>query len=743
MAPPQTTRDHGDSLNTDIRSLLPPRGRLLRGFWISLGLWVVFFVLTAYATAATLLDRIGKTDAMQAASAEMAQGRIASEIAAFVLMQVALHVFFAGLTWALACASAVVSEDLRQKLGRLVVGWFSVLAGAAIAFNALWYPRTLIGAYYHDFMELAVGPWFLGQVIYWGALAGGLAVLAAAAIKVLRRTGAPARRRALGAAAVVLVAVAAGFAMPATRPGHSADAGAPRPNVIILGIDSLRLDQLARFGGQGSTPNLDRFLATADLFPDTTTPAARTYPSWSSILTSRSPNITGARFNLANRAAVRISPTIGDVLRQAGYRTIYSTDEVRFANIDESYGFDQVVTPRIGASDFILGSYNEFPLASMVINTPIARWMFPFSYGNRGAATMYHPGTFVDRIRREVSFDEPTLFISHLTAAHWPYYTGETPLAVRFGSPDDPRSAYRDGLRTADTMFHEILAVLEQKGALRNALVIVLSDHGEAFGLRSDSFFDARFEVDGLRAPLKMLDMGHGQSVLSKSQYQILLTFRTFGTETRLGTEGRSIAYPATTEDIAPTILEFLGIGGDPLASTGSSLLPYLSGGKAVSAQDDARIRFTETDLSVLPAPGGRVDEEGTARKNALFFEVNPANGRLQMRRQLEPIAKGYKERAAYTRDMLLAAIPAGPYAHQYLLVDFANSHGRLLMARPTADDPTAQRLWDALEQHFPGELHTPVSITMADWPRIADEWKYYTEEGVEAAAHPGKAKAD
>ena len=42
---------------------------------------------------------------------------------------------------------------------------------------------------------------------------------------------------------------------------------------------------------------------------------------------------------------------------------------------------------------------------------------------------------FVDRIRREVSFDRPTLFISHLTAAHWPYYTADIPFGVPFSTP--------------------------------------------------------------------------------------------------------------------------------------------------------------------------------------------------------------------------------------------------------------------------------------------------------------------
>jgi arylsulfatase A-like enzyme len=510
-------------------------------------------------------------------------------------------------------------------------------------------------------------------------------------------------------------------------------ANSDRPNVIILGIDSLRLEQLRRFGGSGATPNLDRFLATADLFPDTTTPAARTYPSWSAILTSRAPNVTGARFNLANRSEVKITPTVGDVLRKAGYRTVYSTDEVRFANFDETYGFDQVVTPRIGASDFILGSYNEFPLASMVVNTPIARWMFPFSYGNRGAATMYHPETFVDRIRREVSFDQPTLFISHLTAAHWPYFTGDIPFGVPISTPDDPNSMYRTGLRTADRMFGELLQILEAKGALRNALVIVLSDHGEAFGMPSDSFFDHEFVVDGLRAPLQMVDRGHGQSVLSKSQYHLLLSFKTFGTPVALGVAARGIPFPATAEDVSPTILDFLGIKGDPLASTGRSLLPFLEGDGTIDESDRSRIRFTETDLAVLPAPGGRVDEVGTARKNALFFEVDPKSGRLQMRHRLVPIAKGYKERAAFTKDMLLAAMPAGPHATQYLLLDFNKFHGNLLMARPTDNEPDAQRLWDALEDHFHGELREPVAVTPEDWPRITKEWKYFTAE----STHP------
>ena len=708
--------------------LLPPRNRRMRGLAIAAALWIFFMMATAYTSAATLLDRVASTDVMRAASGGAWTGKIAWEVIAFVATQVLLHLAFAGLTWLLACATAVVSHTARIKFGRIVVGWFCVLAGASIVYNALWYPRTLIGAYYHNAVAMPVGPFTAGQIAYVAAFVLCGLVLGVAASRLFRRSDHVIRRRSvLAVSAAALIAVGS-LLWSANHSGIAAAAGSARPNIIILGIDSLRLEQLRRFGGTGVTPNLDSFLAKADLFSDTTTPAARTFSSWIAILTGRAPTVTGARFNLAERSSVSANPTIADVVRQAGYRTVYSTDEVRFANIDESYGFDQVVTPRIGASDFLIGTYNELPLASLVINTRIGKWLFPFSYANRGVATMFQPETFVERLDREVSFDKPTLFISHLTASHWPYYTADTPFGVSKPVSDEDRPLYRIGLKTADRMFGELIGMLEAKGALRNAMVVVLSDHGEALGLLSDSFFDDTFRVEGLKAPLKMEVTGHGQSVLSKSQYQVLLGFRTFGRAEDLGTGAREFKYPATVEDISPTILGFLGIGGNPLSATGQSLLPVLQSGRDGTGTELERIRYTETDLRVLPRPGGGVDEAATAQQNAVFFEVDKVTARLHIRPEYAPIALAYKERAAYTKDQLLAAMPAGPYAHQYIFLDFTKNHGQLLMARPGDEEPVAQRLWDAMAEHYKGELRTPVATTPADWARYGKEWETFLE---------------
>jgi hypothetical protein len=137
-------------------------------------------------------------------------------------------------------------------------------------------------------------------------------------------------------------------------------------------------------------------------------------------------------------------------------------------------------------------------------------------------------------------------------------------------------------------------------------------------------------------------------------------------------------------------------------------------------------VRFTETDLSVLPGPGGGVDEIATARQNAMFFEVDRKTARLHINPRYAPLATAFKERAAFIPDHLLAAMPAGPRTHQYLYIDFAKHHGRLLLGRPGDDAPEAQLLWDALHEHYQGELHTPVSITPADWPKLAVEWEKF-----------------
>ena len=562
----------------------------------------------------------------------------------------------------------------------------------------------------------------------------------AAARAAVRGIGLKRLRTPLAAGAAALAVVCASAFAVGHRAPHKVATELERPNIILLGIDSLRLDYLQRFGGSGVTQHIDQFLADADIVLDTTTPAARTFPSWTAILTGRSPSVTGARFNLASRNMLAVTPTLGDALREVGYRTVYSTDEVRFANFDETFGFDQVVTPPIGAADFVLGNYNELPLVSVIANSRLGQWLFPYSYANRGAATLFQPQTYLSRLEREVSFDEgPTLFIAHLTAGHWPYFVSGTPFGVMLDQKhENDRPMYRVGIEAADQMFGDLVSMLERKGAFDNAIVVILSDHGEALGLPNDAMIDDESKIDGLRAPLIVMDHGHGQSVLSPVQYQVLLGFRAFGKSAGFNADGRNLAGAATVEDIAPTLLDLVSVAGDPLSATGRSFASLLRREPGVTRVGSAeRVRFTETDLRVLPSTDGGVDEIETAKRNSKFFSVSADTGRMSVREKYVPLSLAFKERAAFTDDLYLAAIPAGPDAHQYLLLDRSSGNGRLLLAPPSPESSAERRLWDAMAARYGDELKEPVSITLEDWPLIEAQWSgfFITREALARTA--------
>ena len=731
-SPPSDASMHWEVRLTDLevnrRRLLPPPTALRRGFWVNALLSLLFLAITAYQTVATLSMRVAKTDVMQAAIDGAIGGHLVMQVGWFLIALFGLHLMLGVAAWALGCATAIAWERAREKFLRYSVGWFAGLSLATIAYSALWFPRTLLGAWYHDILSAPFAGVPVGKIFYLAIVALAVGVVIKATWKTVKTPGLTLRWKVTAAALPAMLAILGFLVLAPERPA-AASAPSRQPHVIIIGIDSLRMEHLARYGGTGMTPNLDAFIAQADLFRDTTTPLARTFPSWMAILTGRSPLRTGARFNLGDRQQIAVDPTIGDVLRKTGYRTVFAMDEVRFANIDESYGFDEVISSRMGAPDFLLGNYNELPLSSLVINTRLGKWLFPYSYGNRGAATMFQPETFTGRLEREVNFDRPTLFITHLTGAHWPYYTSGTPFGIPMVDLEtDARPLYDQALVSVDRMFGDIVGMLTRKGALENAIVIVLSDHGEALGLPSDTFFENGAFVTGLRAPLKMLDIGHGQSVLSPSQYHVLLAFRAFGPQKAFSAAGRNFEQAASVEDISPTLLDLLGLDPATLAPTGRSLAAALRTGVELpgSGDEDDRIRFTETDLRVLPAQNGGFDEDATAEENSKYFVIDPSNGRMRIRKSMAPLAIAYKEKAAFTKKNLLAAMPAGPRTSQYVYFDLTTGNGRLLLKRPGADDPEAQRLWDALFTYYGAEARKPTVVSPADWPGLEEEWANY-----------------
>ena len=103
--------------------------------------------------------------------------------------------------------------------------------------------------------------------------------------------------------------------------------------------------------------------------------------------------------------------------------------------------------------------------------------------------------------------------------------------------------------------------MLRAKGVLDNAIVVFLSDNGEALHVPGDSLvgevLDGR--VEGLQTPVRVVNWGHGQSVLGPVQFQVLMAFRGYGPAAGFVSTGREFTVPASLTDIFPTVLDLLG----------------------------------------------------------------------------------------------------------------------------------------------------------------------------------------
>jgi hypothetical protein len=582
----------------------------------------------------------------------------------------------------------------------LVAGWFMLLTGLALAGNSTLHPSSV----------------FSGDDSWWRVpqfgflpveIALGLTGFLVAVLLVRAAPQFSARGRAAGFVTVAAAGAAAFLlASPRLLSATSTPVASDRPNVVILGIDSLRNDLQVPHRGVARVPAIRAFLADSVRFTDASTPLARTYPSWISILTGRHPTATNARYNLMARSSVHPGETLGDALRAHGYRAIYATDEVRFANIDRSFGFDQVVTPPIGASDFILGYAGDLPLVNLFVRTRAGGWLFPSNYANRAAAITYLPEQFLGRIEREIAIDGPTFLAIHLTLAHWPYaWAGmEQPT-----TPEKYRDAYALAVTTVDRQFAAVLSILREKHVLDNAIVVVLSDHGEALGAQDDSML----RTIGSGTEIWNSLWGHGTSVMSPNQYHTVLAMRAFGRATLPGVTGTR-DWPVSLEDLRPT-LEEIATGRAPEHVDGHSLVPYLAGTRD-AAELASRIRFTETDFNTPSTKAGRYAASGVFEEAASYYDLDLASGWVHLRTDRMSELLAQKERAAFSSHSLLGALPGtagGPM--RYLLTDRENPHPRLLTGPPDArKDPEARRLWDALQARFPGEL-----AAVAQLPRM------------------------
>jgi len=638
------------------------------------------------------------------AAADALQGKLLIDLATYFIALLAVHVAF-GLCSALAAIGTLAGFRSSSSVSpaQWTILWHFTLLVWVVGASSTWYPKSNAGVFYVDFFSRSIAGLTLFHV-YSGALLLGLLLVFAKSVTFACRH---VPRRAIPAA-LSLAAAGTALWIAAHSPGialAASEVSASRPNVIFIGIDSLRLDEVRRFGGtNGLTPHIDRMLDASVVYTDTITPLARTFPAWVSILTGLYPDKTGARINLVDRAEVHATPTLADTLRAAGYRTVFATDEVRFSNIDEGYGFDRAITPKIGAADFLLGTFNDFPVSNVLANTAVGGWLFPHTYANRAAYSRYQETTFARRLESDLDTDTPTFIAIHLTAPHWPYVWADTPdVPADVQSPERDFILYQRSLALADRQLGDVLAVLEKKGLLRNALVVLLSDHGEAIVRPTDRLIPKEFQrTRGATRPIEVGTFGHGSSVLSPVQFQVLLAMRGTGDAARLLPSPGERSYPSTLVDIAPTVLNLLRIPS-PVRMDGTVL------GCKCATSPEARIRFTETEFNLPSLIAGQVNPALLASEGIEYYKVDPSSGWLHFRAEKLAEIEARRERAAISSRYILAALPTLEGDSRFVLADRRTGESRLLLDA-AQENHEIQSLWQALHAKYGPLLGTPAT---------------------------------
>ncbi len=269
------------------------------------------------------------------------------------------------------------------------------------------------------------------------------------------------------------------------------------PNIIFIGIDTLRADALRLYNPetQANTPNLDAFARDAVLFQRAFANACWTKPSFATFFTGLYPESHRAT---SKSAALPLEvTTIAEWLRDAGY---YTQGFGNNPNTSTHFQFDQGfiqyydLRPRLhfGAS----WSASKSALYEILRRV---RQIFidKIHPGRIYVEDFYQPAEIVNQyaFRWLDSSARPQhspfyLFL-HYMDPHDPYMNWSRPgigyAHIQMARPNpethlEPMlDAYRQEVEHLDRYLGELFKGLKDRGIYDDALIIVVSDHGEEF----------------------------------------------------------------------------------------------------------------------------------------------------------------------------------------------------------------------------------------------------------------------
>ncbi len=321
-------------------------------------------------------------------------------------------------------------------------------------------------------------------------------------------------------------------------------------NVLVIFVDTLRSDRMGFSGyqrdGTSLTPRLDAFAKEAVVFDNAYAQAPNTPRSVPSFLASRYPS------QLIVDRKDRDYPTVSDdnvllfeALKPAGFKTIGQTSHFYFCDRKRDPSGCPDVAKYMNSN--VLQGADEWDNAGALSvrdsNADIA-----------GPRIVKKTIAKLEELAKTKTDASKFAMLVHLFEPHSTYVTHEGyPITTR--GDESLSQKYDYEIAVVDKLIGEILDALDKAGFAKDTTVVVMSDHGEAFGVH-------RF------AGTRMFF--HGQT-LYRELIHVPLLFRVPGVQPRVASDVVELI------DLAPTIAHLFGVTA-PASWRGRSLVPAIEG---------------------------------------------------------------------------------------------------------------------------------------------------------------------
>jgi choline-sulfatase len=318
-------------------------------------------------------------------------------------------------------------------------------------------------------------------------------------------------------ALIVLSLVAGPVGLLASCGGGPAEGGRTTLSrgtpVVLVSIDTLRADRLPAYGYQGvATPAIDGLQRDGIVFDNAYSHAPLTLPSHCSLLSGLLPPEHGVRNNIGYKLEAT-HETLATLLRAHGYATGAAVSAYvlrRATGIDQGFDFYDEVATAAGAK-----AVGEVQRDGRQTVARALGWL-------RGVA------------------GRPFLLFVHLYEPHTPWTPPPDQLA-RYGA------TYEGEIAAADAALGQLLDGLRALHRYDDALVVLVSDHGEGLSEHGEAEHGILLYREVLHVPL-VVKLPHAQQA------------------------GSRVGALAGLRDVLPTIAAALGLA-PPAAAHGRNLL--------------------------------------------------------------------------------------------------------------------------------------------------------------------------